>query len=405
MINNPDDMGDLQPAHQAVGRRRPLRPAASASTTTPTSTASWAGSGPRARLRRLHVHAPQDLRRPEGWRRAGRRRLRLLRGVGARSCRVRWCDGDGERYALEQDAPHSIGRVREFLGNVPQVVKAYSWARAMGADGIGEAADLSVLANNYMESRLLAIPGVTEKSRRHRPRRLEMTRYSLGETDRGDRGHRGRRPEPDGRLRRRRPVAQPRAVDRSRAVHPRGGRAVVDRRTSTTGSTSLAQVCEEAYESPEVVKSAPHNQVIHRLDPVESRTPTIGRPLGARTFASTVSEKHRRRGRASEVPGKDPAAALRGTSLAVVGGGSIGVGWAVAFAGAGAEVTLYEPDARPSRPRPRGGARLSLQPLCERAAGRGPGARRRIESPPPRTWRRRWPAQSTFRSVRRRSWI
>ena len=31
-------------------------------------------------------------------------------------------------------------------------MKAYSWVRAMGADGIREAADLSVLANNYMET-------------------------------------------------------------------------------------------------------------------------------------------------------------------------------------------------------------------------------------------------------------
>ncbi len=42
---------------------------------------------------------------------------------------------DGDRYTLEHDGPLSIGRVREFWGNVPQVVKAYSWARAMGADG------------------------------------------------------------------------------------------------------------------------------------------------------------------------------------------------------------------------------------------------------------------------------
>ena len=52
--------------------------------------------------------------------------------------------------------------MREFWGNVPQVVKAYSWARAMGAEGIREAADLSVLANNYMEQRLLAIRGITK---------------------------------------------------------------------------------------------------------------------------------------------------------------------------------------------------------------------------------------------------
>ena len=77
------------------------------------------------------------------------------------------------------DAPSSIGRVREYWGNVPVVVKAYSWARAMGAEGIKDAADLTVLANNYMETRLLQIRGVTRSHPDATTPRLEMTRYSL----------------------------------------------------------------------------------------------------------------------------------------------------------------------------------------------------------------------------------
>ena len=69
--------------------------------------------------------------------------------------------------------------VREYLGNIPVVFKAYSWIRAMGADGIRQAADLSLLANNYMEKRLLAIPGVTKAWPRVGQHRMEMTRYSL----------------------------------------------------------------------------------------------------------------------------------------------------------------------------------------------------------------------------------
>jgi glycine dehydrogenase subunit 2 len=29
----------------------------------------------------------------------------------------------------------------------------------------------------------------------------------------------------------------------------------------------LAHICEEAYANPEIVKTAPHNQVVHQLDP------------------------------------------------------------------------------------------------------------------------------------------
>jgi len=82
-------------------------------------------------------------------------------------------------YNLDYDRPNSIGRIREFWGNVPQVIKAYSWARAMGADGIEEAAEISVLANNYMESRLLKIRGITKSHPNISGFRMEMTRYSI----------------------------------------------------------------------------------------------------------------------------------------------------------------------------------------------------------------------------------
>jgi glycine dehydrogenase subunit 2 len=82
---------------------------------------------------------------------------------------------------VRRENPDGVGRVREYLGNVHEVVKAYSWLTAMGGDGIREAADISVLANNYMESRLLVIPGVTKSYPEMKLHRMEMTRYSLGE--------------------------------------------------------------------------------------------------------------------------------------------------------------------------------------------------------------------------------
>ena len=41
---------------------------------------------------------------------------------------------DGDRFVLDEGA--GIGRVREYLGNAQQVMKAYAWSRAMGAEGI-----------------------------------------------------------------------------------------------------------------------------------------------------------------------------------------------------------------------------------------------------------------------------
>ena len=86
---------------------------------------------------------------------------------------------DGDRYRLDFDRPESIGRVREFMGNAPQVMKAYAWVRAMGAEGLREAADISVLANNYMDKRLGEVRGVTRSNPDIDAPRMEMTRHSV----------------------------------------------------------------------------------------------------------------------------------------------------------------------------------------------------------------------------------
>ena len=87
---------------------------------------------------------------------------------------------EGGRYRLETDRPRSAGKVREFWGNVPQVVKAYAWAVGMGGDGIEEASDLSVLANNYMDARLARIQGLARSHPDNPAWRMEMTRWGLG---------------------------------------------------------------------------------------------------------------------------------------------------------------------------------------------------------------------------------
>src|SRR5262249_6682969 len=84
------------------------------------------------------------------------------------------------RYRREIDRPQSTGKIREYWGNVPQIVKAYAWARCMGAEGIAEASDISVLANNYMDKRLGAIRGLSRSNPGSGPWRMEMTRWGLG---------------------------------------------------------------------------------------------------------------------------------------------------------------------------------------------------------------------------------
>ena len=169
------------------------------------------------------------------------------------------------RYTIERDAPRSIGRVREYWGNVPVVVKAYSWARAMGADGIKDAADLSVLANNYMEKRLLQIRGVTRSHPDATTPRLEMTRYSIEAVTR-DTGINVF-------------DIQNRMVDFGidafwlshepwllpEPFTPEPGE-LWSKEDIDLWIDVLEHVIDEAYNDPETVKTAPHNQAIHQVD-------------------------------------------------------------------------------------------------------------------------------------------
>ncbi|MEM0041566.1 MAG: aminomethyl-transferring glycine dehydrogenase subunit GcvPB, partial [Candidatus Korarchaeum sp.] len=63
-------------------------------------------------------------------------------------------DGDG-MYRLNYDLPDTIGKVREFYGVFPVVVRAYAWIMALGEEGLKEVARVAVLNNNYVMHRIL----------------------------------------------------------------------------------------------------------------------------------------------------------------------------------------------------------------------------------------------------------
>ncbi|MCF6465577.1 aminomethyl-transferring glycine dehydrogenase subunit GcvPB [Clostridium sp. Cult2] len=84
---------------------------------------------------------------------------------------------DGDRYYLDYDRPESIGKVRGFFGVAPVVLKAYSWVMMLGAEGLKEVAEISVLNNNYLQKKIEEIPGVDVWYARDR-RRLEQVRYN-----------------------------------------------------------------------------------------------------------------------------------------------------------------------------------------------------------------------------------
>jgi glycine dehydrogenase subunit 2 len=61
---------------------------------------------------------------------------------------------DGERYVLDRDRPKSVGRVRSFYGNFGMMVRAYTYIREMGPEGLKAATELAVLNANYVRAKI-----------------------------------------------------------------------------------------------------------------------------------------------------------------------------------------------------------------------------------------------------------
>ncbi len=61
---------------------------------------------------------------------------------------------EGERFLFDYDQPHSIGRMRSFHGNFGNLVRAYTYIRALGRDGLAQISERAVLNANYLRVKL-----------------------------------------------------------------------------------------------------------------------------------------------------------------------------------------------------------------------------------------------------------
>jgi len=59
-----------------------------------------------------------------------------------------------DRYRLEYDLPHSIGKVHGFYGNFGIAARAYAYIRSQGRDGLRSVSETAVLNANYLSSML-----------------------------------------------------------------------------------------------------------------------------------------------------------------------------------------------------------------------------------------------------------
>ncbi len=173
-------------------------------------------------------------------------------------------DHDGERYFLNEDMPHSIGKVSAFYGSASIVMRAYAWVMNLGAEGLREVAEIAVLNNNYLMHEVLKIKGISAPYAEGK-RRIEQVRYSWEELYRDTGIHSeqlGIRMADYGLHYW--TSHHPFVVPEPATLEPTEAYSVEDLDEYVR---TLKAVSEEAYTNPAMVRSAPHNCPIHKIKP------------------------------------------------------------------------------------------------------------------------------------------
>ncbi len=170
-------------------------------------------------------------------------------------------DFDGKRYKLNHDLPLSVGKTRPWYGVAQNIFKSYAWIMSLGADGLREVSEISCLNNNYLLNQVLKIKGVSMPYAKGK-RRIEQVRYSWEKLHK-DTGVSSEQMEI-------------RVVDFGTHYWTSHHPFVVPEPMTLEPTESysqadldeyveiLKQVAKEAYETPEVVRTAPHNSTVHQ---------------------------------------------------------------------------------------------------------------------------------------------
>ncbi|MCX8173715.1 MAG: aminomethyl-transferring glycine dehydrogenase subunit GcvPB [Thermoplasmata archaeon] len=164
---------------------------------------------------------------------------------------------EGDRFRLSYDFPKSIGKVSEFYGNFGVMVRAYVYIKLHGSDGLTEVTERAVLNSNYMAAKLSKLlPMPYEKLRKHEfvLSGADLKKKGLKTTDLAKRllDYGFHAPT----------VYFPHLVEEAIMIEP----------TETESRDEIDRFCEALAsilnEPPELVRTAPHNTAVKRVDEV-----------------------------------------------------------------------------------------------------------------------------------------
>ncbi|MGH4118487.1 aminomethyl-transferring glycine dehydrogenase subunit GcvPB [Clostridium sp.] len=173
-----------------------------------------------------------------------------------------------ELFTLSYDKPLSIGKIKSFYGNFGVLVRAYTYILSMGSEGLKKASEMAVLNANYMKSRLkdyyyLPITKVCKHE------------FVLGGLEEGmsevttlDVAKRlldyGYHPPT---------IYFPTIIDNAIMIEPTETESL---ETMDAFIEAMISISKEAKENPQLLKEAPYNTVVRRLDEVRAaRNPIL----------------------------------------------------------------------------------------------------------------------------------
>jgi glycine dehydrogenase subunit 2 len=181
---------------------------------------------------------------------------------------VRGGDPDAPVYSLDYDLPDSIGRLHGSFGNAGMFVRAYSYIRSLGPEGLRRCAEMAVLNANYLLSRLqdrfhVPYPGGVMHECVLSDRKLHDTGVTTLDLAKRLIDH-GYHPPT---------IYFPLIVAGAIMIEPTESESLdeLDRFVA-----ALLDVEEEAHSDPETVRSAPHSTRLGRLNETQAaRRPVL----------------------------------------------------------------------------------------------------------------------------------
>ncbi|GIN85503.1 putative glycine dehydrogenase (decarboxylating) subunit 2 [Heyndrickxia sporothermodurans] len=175
---------------------------------------------------------------------------------------------ENDQFVFDYNRPQSIGRVKPYYGNFGINVRAYTYIRTMGPEGLKSVTENAVLNANYMMRRLAEYYDLPydrhckhefvlsgKRQKKLGVRTLDIAKRLL------DFGY-----HPP-------TIYFPLNVEECMMIEPT---ETESKETLDAFIDAMIQIAKEAEESPEIVQEAPHTTVVKRLDETQAaRKPVL----------------------------------------------------------------------------------------------------------------------------------